>query len=141
MTNSITEQEFIPIWCEDCNCQGYIFIDDPEKPCFVTCETCGWETSQVWCPKCGMGGGFVEEISKHPLSWDCPSCKTQHRLPRNFYKETVALIAEEELSPELRQLISARKSPLNLLKSMFTPTANREDTSVSPEERQRTQLY
>ena len=135
MTNLIAEQESIPIWCEDCNSQGYIFIDDPEQPCFVVCKTCGWETSQVWCPKCGMGGGFVEETEKRPLNWSCPTCKTRYRLPQEFYKESVALIVEKDLSPDIRKLISSRKSILNL----FKPTQTKKeliDSFYSPENKQ-----
>jgi hypothetical protein len=136
MTNLVVEQESIPIWCEDCNRQGYIFIDDPEQPCFVVCKTCGWETSQVWCPKCGMGGEFVEEINKHPTSWNCPNCDTEYQLPQEFYEESVALIAEKELPPHLRQLILSRKSLVNLFKFLIIPKENRvgsSDEFYSPE--------
>ena len=117
MTNLIAEQESIPVWCENCNCQGYIFIDDPEQPCFVVCKTCEWETSQVWCPKCGMGGGFVKNISSRPKQWRCPDCKTQYQLPYAFYEERVMLIATEDLSLDQHNLVTEKQSVFR-----FTPT-------------------
>jgi hypothetical protein len=56
----------LPIWCVQCDKQGFIFVDDAEQPYFVVCKRCGWETSEVFCPKCVIGGEFVEDVGKRP---------------------------------------------------------------------------
>ena len=117
MKNILTEKEFIPIWCENCNRQGGIFIDDPEEPCFVICKTCGWETSQVWCPDCGMGGGFIEEIGKRPKSWNCPSCKASYQLPQGFYKKSVELIAVKDLRDDVRKKVLPNRDTFNKIEN------------------------
>jgi hypothetical protein len=99
-----------PIWCEYCGQQGYIFIDNLNGSYFVVCKNCGWETSQVWCPKCEAGGSFVENIGKHPSYWICATCKTRYLLPENFYEDQVSLILEKELPDETRQRIRERNS-------------------------------
>ena len=92
------EKEFLPIWCEGCNQQGHIFVDDPDEPSFVVCSRCGWEASQVWCPKCGMGGDFINErLKDRPISWVCPDCKTEYALPATFYVKPAHLCFEDEL--------------------------------------------
>ena len=118
----LTDKEFIPIWCDDCNRQGGIFIDDPEEPYFVICKNCGWETSQVWCPECGMGGGFVEEISKRPMSWNCPSCETEYQLPQEFYTKSVELIAIKELPDDIRKQVLPNRDTFNKIENAFRLT-------------------
>jgi hypothetical protein len=98
-TTSEFDKDPLPIWCEDCDQQGYIFVDDPEASYFVACKACGWETSEVWCPRCQMGGEFVSDISEHPLTWNCPNCKTQYELPSTFYDNPIKLFLEKELPP------------------------------------------
>jgi hypothetical protein len=112
-------QEFIPVWCENCNRQGVIFIEDAEEPCFVVCQTCGWETSQVWCPKCGMGGGFVEEIGKRPKNWNCPTCKTLYQLPQGFYKKSVELIADKDLPDDVRKQVLPNRDIFSKIENAF----------------------
>jgi hypothetical protein len=97
------EKEYSLVWCEHCDQQGYIFVDNLEGSYFVTCKTCGWETSDVWCPKCGMGGQFVKNISKRPSSWNCPNCKTKYVLPAGFYEDSISLFTKEELPPIVRE--------------------------------------
>ena len=120
MTISVAEQEFIPVECENCDYEGYIFIDDAEQPYFVVCQTCGWETSYVWCPKCGMGGEFVEEISNRPKEWYCPDCDSEYQLPDGFYEEKVMLLATEDLSVDQRELVTARRPVFRFTPAIFT---------------------
>jgi hypothetical protein len=87
----------LPIWCVQCDKQGFIFVDDVEQPYFVVCKRCGWETSEVFCPKCVIGGEFVEDVGKRPKSWKCPDCGTEYDLPESFYDEPVPLYLEEDL--------------------------------------------
>lgn len=120
------EKIYSPIWCEVCNQQGYIFVDDAEGSYFVVCKTCGWETSNVWCPKCGMGGGFVRNIGKRPTAWSCPNCKTEYKIPNRFYEKPGTLYTEEVLPKivferiendlESNQSTSGQKPWVNLLK-------------------------
>jgi hypothetical protein len=116
MSKPLAEQESIPIWCEGCNQQGYIFVDDPERPCFVVCQNCQSETSQVWCSKSGMGGAFVDNLVVRPHHWQCPDCATEYRLPKDFYEEPVALIPENQLQPDALEIIRSRKS--NIVKKL-----------------------
>jgi len=84
----------LPIWCQKCDKQGFILVDDLECPYFVICERCGWETSQVFCPTCQMGGEFVREIEKRPTSWVCSDCDTRYELPVDFYKQPESICLE-----------------------------------------------
>jgi len=98
-------KDYLPIWCEDCDQQGFIFVDDPEGFFFAICKTCGWETSEVWCPKCGMGGGFVKNLKKRPPDWTCPNCKTKYQLANEFYEKPIRLFTEKELPSLVRERI------------------------------------
>ncbi len=104
------EKEYLPIWCEDCDLQGYIFIDDLESSYFVTCNTCGWETSYVCCPKCQMGGEFVRNVSKRPVSWTCPSCKMKYTISSTMYENPIRLYVEKDLPTEIRRRIVSTSS-------------------------------
>ncbi|NOH12483.1 MAG: hypothetical protein HND51_12620 [Chloroflexi bacterium] len=79
-----------PVWCEGCNAQGEIEVDDPEGNYFVICEVCGTETAEVWCDE-GVGGQFVHNVEERPMEYDCEICKKTHRLPDDFYEKPVAL--------------------------------------------------
>lgn len=92
--------EHFPITCEQCDKQGFIIVDNIDKPFFVICNSCGKATSQVWCPRCGMGGAFVRNIHKRPTYWICESCKTKYQLPSDFYNNPVNLILEQDLPAE-----------------------------------------
>jgi hypothetical protein len=95
--------DFLPIWCEGCNEQGYIFDKDViTEPFFVVCAHCQFETSSVWCPQCEMGGEFVENIKDRPNSWTCPTCKTQHTLPPGFYDSPKTLYLESSLPEDVQ---------------------------------------
>jgi len=45
----------------------------------------------VFCPKCQIGGEFVENINSQPQHWTCPECGTRYELPPTFYSEHVPL--------------------------------------------------
>ncbi len=110
MADSDFDKDFLPIYCEDCKQQGYIFEDDINQPRFVVCSRCGWETSQVWCPRCGMGGCFIENLSAKPAFWVCSRCKTKYDLPDSFYEEPIRLYLADELSPEVLQRVEPPKN-------------------------------
>ncbi len=97
MENADSGKKELPIWCETCDQQGYIYLDDPDQPAFVVCSRCGFEASQVWCPKCGMGGDFIRNIEDRPMSWVCTGCKTRYKLPASFYETPVHLYMRDEL--------------------------------------------
>ena len=84
-----------PVWCEGCNAQGEIEVDDPEGNYFVICEVCGAETAEVWCDD-GVGGQFVHNIHEHPYEYDCEICRKTHQLPADFYEKPVTLKLIEE---------------------------------------------
>jgi hypothetical protein len=108
--NSDFEKDFQPIYCEKCEQQGFIFADDMNAPLFVVCSRCGWETSQVWCPKCGMGGDFINErVKDRPESWVCPDCKTEYTLPKAFYQKPIHLYLEDELPVNIRSHTAKQK--------------------------------
>ncbi len=94
-------KEWLPIWCEICDRQGYIFIDDRNNSYYVICKGCGSEYSQVWCPECGMGGDYARDIDRHPSSWICLVCKNEYSLSPEFYKKPVSLYLEDMLSEEI----------------------------------------
>jgi hypothetical protein len=96
------EKEELPIWCEGCDQQGFIFVDDMQKPTFVVCSRCGFEASQVWCPKCEMGGDFVSDIEDRPIYWVCTSCMKRYSLPDNFYEEPVPLYVRENIPKDIK---------------------------------------
>lgn len=77
----------LSIWCEGCNQQYVVDVQDAElgKSLYVVCQNCGWETAQVWCPKCEMGGQYVDNVEKHPDSWICDGCDTEYLLPPDLY--------------------------------------------------------
>ena len=98
-------KDYLPSWCLDCDREGYIFVDNPEGTYFVTCKSCGWETSEVSCPICRTGGEFVNNIDQRPPSWICPECKTEHRLPKEFYEKSIHLYTDQELPLLVRERI------------------------------------
>ena len=102
MNNDFKKEDFLPVYCEKCRQQGYIFSDNFDEPDFIVCSCCGSEMSQVWCPKCEMGGDFINELLKErPRSWVCSDCKTEYILPASFYEEPIHLYLEDELSPDV----------------------------------------
>ena len=96
-TSAEFSKDYVPLWCEQCDKQGLVFVDDIEQPYFIVCKRCGWEASQVFCPKCVIGGEFVRHIEERPMVWTCPDCETEYRLPASFYDESVPLCLEEDL--------------------------------------------
>jgi|WetSurMetagenome_2_1015567.scaffolds.fasta_scaffold563722_1 hypothetical protein len=90
-------KDFQPIWCENCNQQGYIFMENSNQPALVVCSRCEYETSQVSCPNCDMRGAFVKNLVKKPNSWICDRCGTNYSLPTFFYENPVHLYLEDEL--------------------------------------------
>jgi len=99
--NSDFEKDFQPIYCEKYKQQGFIFVEDIDQPTFVVCDRCGYETSQFWYPKCEMGGCFVENIEKRPLSWIYSNCRTKYILPDSFYEKHLQLYLEKDLPVEM----------------------------------------
>jgi len=97
MNKDFGKKDFLPIWCEQCNVQGYIFVEDAEIPAFLICKKCGYEASQVWCPTCGMGGDFIKDIKKRPTFWYCSKCRTKYQLPSTFYDNPVTIHPESDL--------------------------------------------
>ena len=95
------KKDWIPIWCEPCNQQGYIFIDDPHRTYYVICKSCGSEYSQAWCSECEIGGDFVREIRNQPSSWVCSDCKKEYKISSLIYKNPVSLYLEDMLSDEI----------------------------------------
>jgi hypothetical protein len=79
----------IPVYCEGCQRNGLYSIPSTNEDHFVVCSDCGWETSMVWCEKCGMGGDFVSHLPTRPKSWVCPDCETTYSLPAIFYRQPV----------------------------------------------------
>lgn len=45
----------------------------------------------VWCPKCEIGGQFVNSIEEQPNYWVCPECGTRYELPEDFYSQYIPL--------------------------------------------------
>jgi hypothetical protein len=114
MNTTVTNPNFqlaeFPLNCEQCERLGYIFVQELEKPLFVICQICEGETSQVWCPKCEMGGSFVRGIDRHPPSWSCPNCHTKYSLPANFYNKPVSLFGIDELPDVVQERIQRNEA-------------------------------
>lgn len=86
--------EIFPVWCDQCKKQGYVRIERSEDALAshrVVCSNCGWQTSLVFCPRCQIGGQFVEGVETRPQCWTCPECGTRYELPQTFYSEYVLL--------------------------------------------------
>lgn len=98
IAKNVFDQHYMPIWCEGCNEQGYIFDESVfEDAFFVVCPHCGRETSSVNCPKCEIGGEFVQNIEDRPDSWACPDCKTGYSLSNDFYRKPITLYLKSDL--------------------------------------------
>jgi len=106
-------EDSLPVWCERCDKQGFVCVDDAEHSYFAICERCGWETSLVFCPKCMMGGEFVSGIDERPTSWVCPSCDIRYELPANFYNQPVPISWQS--SGRLDHLIYEEKLDIRFL--------------------------
>jgi hypothetical protein len=110
MHESATLSEFekldFPFTCQECERNGYFFVESYDNSYFVVCSNCGAESSNVWCPKCSMGGSYVDSIIKHPKSWACPGCDTRYNLPAMFYENPRKLYGIEELPPEVQERIT-----------------------------------
>ena len=104
----------VPIWCSGCNQQGDAYVDNYEDTFFVICNNCQYETSQVWCPKCEMGGEFVIEISKKPKTWNCPNCRSKYELPSDFYGNPVKLSVQRKIEKNTEDY-----DPRNLIRLTF----------------------
>jgi hypothetical protein len=106
------EKDCLPIYCERCKQQGFIFRDDLDAPAFVVCSRCGWEASQLWCPKCGMGGDFLNVLlQRRPKSWRCEACRTEYPLPESFYTEPIRLYLQDELPAQTLERVLPPKNP------------------------------
>lgn len=97
MNSEFKDKEYLPIWCEKCDRQGFVFTDNFEGNLFVICKACGGQYSDVWCDSCEMGGDFIKNLSEHPKSWNCPDCKKEHFLPKDFYDSPNKLYMEEDI--------------------------------------------
>ncbi len=120
MENADFEKDDIYVECGNCQKGSYIFVNDALSPDFIVCGNCGKEFSEVWCPKCGMGGDFVENIQARPNSWICPRCKTQYQLPASFYEQPVRSYLEEQLPPDMRLRVNPTKTRKEKVKTVLT---------------------
>ena len=110
MTSDFSK-DFLPVWCEHCDKQGYFFVDDVFEPCLVVCGKCGGEVLSVWCPKCEAGFALPNEVGERSLSWSCPVCHMEYTLSPTAYEQTVSLYLEEDLSENIRVRVAPpRKS-------------------------------
>lgn len=109
------KRTWLPIWCETCDQQGFIFVNHSQSTYYVICKNCYSEYSQAWCSECGMGGDFVGNIDKHPSSWTCTDCKKEFYLSSSIYSDPVYLYLEDMLSAEILEWIEnsveSRKLP------------------------------
>ncbi|MBN1249119.1 MAG: hypothetical protein JXC32_15780 [Anaerolineae bacterium] len=103
--------DHIPIWCDQCDQQGFIFVKDVTQPVFVVCAKCGSETSEVWCPRCAIGGEYVADLKSRSLSWKCPGCGTEYPLPQSFYERPVPLQLTDDLPGGVRARLGVRRVP------------------------------
>jgi hypothetical protein len=116
MNIDFAKKDFLPVYCERCRKQGYIFLDDFGQPAFIVCSCCGSEMSQEWCPKCGQRGDFIKIVETRPSSWNCPKCKTRYFLPPFFYENVVHLYLEDELPQDVRLRVDPPEDPSNKIK-------------------------
>jgi len=112
MKNADLEKDFLPVYCEKCKQQGFIFLENMDEPAFIVCSRCGSEMSQVSCPNCKMGGDYVEKIGTRPTSWICSSCKIETILPTLFYEKPIHLYLREELPPEVLSRVLPPVNPV-----------------------------
>ena len=105
------ENQHLPILCDNCGEQGFIFVDNIKQSYLIICHNCGGETSQVWCPKCGIGVAYGRDIDKHPSFWVCLNCDTNYELANTFYDNPVELYLEKELPLDAYQRIEKASLP------------------------------
>jgi len=85
----VDEKETIPAYCSRCKREGLIEPGVPESSYLVKCSICNSDFSYVWCKKCEIGGDLFENVKGHETSWRCPECKEVHKLPNNFYENSI----------------------------------------------------
>ena len=90
-------KEAQPVWCKNCDKQGWYFHDDPEAPVLLSCTGCGFEFSSVWCPWCRERNDIVEALPARPTSWTCSICGGIYPLPESFYTQPLPLYTEDTL--------------------------------------------
>ena len=100
-SEDLNKKIYLYLPCEGCNEEGIYFANNFEEDTFLKCESCGKETSDVWCDKCGMGGPFVENIEERPDRWRCPDCKTEYMLGNDFYLSAKTLYLESTVPKEI----------------------------------------
>lgn len=107
--NTDFNKDYLPIWCEQCDAQGYFFADDVLRPCLVICRRCNTYWLSVWCTKCEMGLALPRKSEERSLSWTCPDCKSEYSLPASVYDEPLTLYAADELPDATRARVSSQK--------------------------------
>jgi len=97
--------DYFSINCEKYGQEGYILIDDFEGSYYVVCKKCGGETAEVWCDDCKTGGNYIRHVERHPETWTCGSCSTEHTVPDGFYEKPTYILSKEELPLSIQQKI------------------------------------
>jgi hypothetical protein len=75
--------------CDECGGFGEVLVADEflESQVLIVCSHCSTRSIYAWCGKCGEGGAPVDADLVHEAgSWRCRRCKTEYRLPANFYE-------------------------------------------------------
>lgn len=82
-------------WCPNCGGEGQVSISgldllDLDEAIYVVCSYCSHPSAHGYCEKCGIGAQLEEtDFTKNPTTWICPKCKTEYKLPIDFYRRPI----------------------------------------------------
>lgn len=105
----MNKKNYLYAHCENCDEEGIYFVDDMEQNCFIKCNNCNAEMSDVWCEDCGMGGPFIENLNARPDKWQCPDCSKEYNLSYDFYNNPITLYRENQVPKEVLKNIDNSK--------------------------------
>jgi general stress protein CsbA len=108
------ENNFLSSWCDECDEQGFYFVENTEIPHWIVHKTCGWEALSAWCENCGMGCAFPINSRERPKKWKCSSCKETRDIPKELYEQSVDLHLETDLPHNVRERLKISDQPFSL---------------------------
>jgi hypothetical protein len=79
------EKHLIPYGRNNCNEEGWIFLESPHKTTFVICSHCRNELAYAYCPECEVVANFLAHCDeRRPTSWTCLECNKEYMLSPDF---------------------------------------------------------
>jgi hypothetical protein len=98
------EYDCLPAWCEECDEQGFYFVEDAEALYWVVHQTCGHE---------------ILSPDKKPKMWECSGCQKSRNVPEGLYEQSVDLHLESDLPSDVREHLSENDEPVPTIARFF----------------------